>query len=217
MSIYFVSEKGNQSAPIKIGTARFVGERLRSLQTSHHAELEILAVRPGGANEERSLHSKLSADRLRGEWFRRTAAVMAEVSASVGAETISLTNGLAVEADVLEARRLVLAIVDQMLGLSIWDRLSEAAELCRDCVSLSVGRLKTFYYEEARSVSTGELATLAAVSAMISEQTAAAVDLKYMPQVAAALEEAGVPLDERQHAIMTGHLAACRQVLGVPA
>ena len=61
--------------PIKIGVARNVRRRLKTLQTGNHQELRVLAVIPCGTdgsarNLESQLHRKFSKSRIRGEWFR---------------------------------------------------------------------------------------------------------------------------------------------------
>lgn len=57
---------------VKIGwTEGEVKERLGSLQTASPFELKAIAWCSGGRRMERELHRKLSAARVRGEWFRR--------------------------------------------------------------------------------------------------------------------------------------------------
>ena len=64
---YFI---GGEHGPIKIGISCDPLARLWILQTAYPEELFIYAVMNG--DNERALHSEFSADRLRGEWFRRT-------------------------------------------------------------------------------------------------------------------------------------------------
>ena len=64
--IYFIHHDGH----IKIGISARPWERLASLQTAHHAPLEMLAIMPGGRAEEIELHRHYSAFRVNREWFR---------------------------------------------------------------------------------------------------------------------------------------------------
>jgi hypothetical protein len=66
MSIYFAADSNGS---VKIGRARDVERRLRSLETSHTEALRLLRVVDGGPATERWLHRKFAAQRIRGEWF----------------------------------------------------------------------------------------------------------------------------------------------------
>ena len=66
--VYFL-----QAGPfVKIGKASFgdVGARIEDMQTGCPYDMRILAVVPGDLKEERALHSRFSAFKVRGEWFR---------------------------------------------------------------------------------------------------------------------------------------------------
>ena len=65
MSVYFIRD-GNY---IKIGISVDPWKRLASFQTSHHNELEMLAIMPGGADVEAGLHRSFAEYSKRGEWF----------------------------------------------------------------------------------------------------------------------------------------------------
>ena len=75
---YFISPK--KGGPIKIGYATSVRNRLSNMNTSSPVELEILAVAPGGAFRERAYHFQFGNLRKRGEWFRRSPRLMAEIA-----------------------------------------------------------------------------------------------------------------------------------------
>ncbi|MFJ5294584.1 GIY-YIG nuclease family protein [Streptomyces sp. NPDC088348] len=61
---------GDASAEqVKIGFTQNVGQRLRGLQTGHHAELHVLWQGTGGAAMEAHLHARFTRRRIRGEWF----------------------------------------------------------------------------------------------------------------------------------------------------
>ena len=75
--VYFVAESGSEEGPVKIGHTRDLSRRLRGLQTSNAAELEVLCVAPSFDPEglERAIHYRLGISRMQGEWFRRTPAL----------------------------------------------------------------------------------------------------------------------------------------------
>jgi hypothetical protein len=64
---------------IKIGHAANVLRRLGKMRVDSAQELKLLGVLPGGPMKEREVHHKLRADRVRGEWFSPTPAVLAFV------------------------------------------------------------------------------------------------------------------------------------------
>lgn len=69
--VYFIRPVG-LDGPIKIGCSTYPMSRLNALMTWSPFPLEILAMAPGGHSDERRLHQRFSADRLRSEWFRTT-------------------------------------------------------------------------------------------------------------------------------------------------
>lgn len=71
--VYFIA---SVDGPIKIGTAVDPDSRLRGLQTASPARLNLLAVIDGGADIERGLHRRFAADRLSGEWFNPSSALL---------------------------------------------------------------------------------------------------------------------------------------------
>ncbi len=73
--VYFVRAADR----VKIGKANNVERRLRELQTSAPHALELLAVAQGGLAEEAAYHYRFKADRLHGEWFTFSAALVAHV------------------------------------------------------------------------------------------------------------------------------------------
>ncbi len=74
--VYFVA---GETGPIKIGVAVNPQKRLSGLQTSHPIPLAILALTPGGVDLEREYHERFAEHRLRGEWFDRAPAIIAEI------------------------------------------------------------------------------------------------------------------------------------------
>lgn len=76
--IYFIVAGTNATA-VKIGyTADDTpARRLNALQVGNHEPLSVLAFGPGSVRDEWKLHVFLNSDRIRGEWFRPTAQVLA--------------------------------------------------------------------------------------------------------------------------------------------
>lgn len=73
---YFIEAVGFDS--VKIGKSRCVLARFRGLCNVNATELRLLAVT---TCEEKVLHRLFAADRLHGEWFTKTPALMAFVEA----------------------------------------------------------------------------------------------------------------------------------------
>ncbi len=68
--VYFI--QGETGGPIKIGYSDDVAKRLKGLQTGHPDNLKVLFTYPGSQEDEKEMHLKFEAIRLRGEWFRPT-------------------------------------------------------------------------------------------------------------------------------------------------
>lgn len=64
--VYFV----RAGEAIKIGFAKDVARRVRSLQTGQAQRLELLGTIPGDRQRERDLHARFYHLRIRGEWHR---------------------------------------------------------------------------------------------------------------------------------------------------
>ena len=71
---YFI-QRGHVGS-IKIGKADDPSERLCSLQTGHDEELKLLLAVRGGEPLETYLHKLFDSDRVRGEWFRPSFALL---------------------------------------------------------------------------------------------------------------------------------------------
>jgi HTH-type transcriptional regulator/antitoxin HipB len=72
--IYFIQNTSDKA--IKIGFARDVTKRLRSLQTSHASQPIVLGTMPGGRGKEQLLHKKFERLKTVGEWFRPDAQLL---------------------------------------------------------------------------------------------------------------------------------------------
>lgn len=79
--IYFI--QAGEDGPIKIGIATNIEARLSSLQVGSPTPLHLIAHTPGTKDEEEDLHQRLTPYRIRGEWFRPHADVLAEVDAAL--------------------------------------------------------------------------------------------------------------------------------------
>lgn len=78
-AVYFM-QAGSEVGEIKIGYSNNPEGRLQLLQTGNPYPLKILATIPGaGKAEERRLHRMFETDRLMGEWFRPSAALLAYI------------------------------------------------------------------------------------------------------------------------------------------
>lgn len=74
--VYFIQTLNGE---IKIGMAIDPQARMRGLQTSHPAQLTMLACCIGGHEQERQYHARFAAHRLHGEWFRPAPEILAEI------------------------------------------------------------------------------------------------------------------------------------------
>lgn len=80
--VYFIGAE--VTGLIKIGCAVNPQARLRSLQTGSPDRLSIIATVPGDAAMERGLHSQFAADRMHGEWFRQSPALIELIESIAG-------------------------------------------------------------------------------------------------------------------------------------
>lgn len=78
-TVYFMCPEG-ADGPIKIGNSIWPVGRLRSHQAGSPVRLEIIAAAPGDCRHERALHDIFAVDRMHGEWFRASPALLALIS-----------------------------------------------------------------------------------------------------------------------------------------
>lgn len=74
--VYFI---GGEDGPVKIGFTNELPSRLRSLQNSSPVPVRLLAAVHGDRTREAEYHRKFAADRLHGEWFARSEAIIGEL------------------------------------------------------------------------------------------------------------------------------------------
>lgn len=84
MSVYFVSAR--EVDLVKIGYAYNPVARFNHLRTSSPIELTLEGAIPGGLDKERELHQRFALARVRGEWFKLTPGLQAEIDASTRPE-----------------------------------------------------------------------------------------------------------------------------------
>lgn len=84
--IYFITTQDNRY--VKIGTARDVQKRLASLQTGMPETLRLLAAHAGSYAAERTIHTRFTANRARGEWYHLTDEIIAFALAGSDLESI---------------------------------------------------------------------------------------------------------------------------------
>jgi hypothetical protein len=82
--VYFMQERGNASAPIKIGVSRDVERRRGELQRAERVILSVLASMEGTVRDEQALHERFSAHRLHGEWFAPAPELLSHIAALNG-------------------------------------------------------------------------------------------------------------------------------------
>lgn len=72
--VYFIQSGG--TGAIKIGKACSPATRLATLQVGSPSPLRLIGSIAGGIALERKLHARFSGDRLQGEWFTPSAALL---------------------------------------------------------------------------------------------------------------------------------------------
>ena len=78
MPVYFI--QAGEGGPIKIGHAANVRRRVAGLRTACPTEILARGYIAGDEQTERALHRQFNDDRVRGEWFRPSAALLAVVA-----------------------------------------------------------------------------------------------------------------------------------------
>lgn len=78
--VYFIQTAG-PDGPVKIGVATDIRTRLAALQTAHPWELKVLGYEhiddeSSRYAREQFLHQRFAADRMSGEWFRASQALL---------------------------------------------------------------------------------------------------------------------------------------------
>lgn len=76
----FQCECGRQHRWIKLGKTDDLWQRRKDLQCGNPLRIQILASVPGSYDEEHAIHLTHAIDRVRGEWFYPTPAVLATVA-----------------------------------------------------------------------------------------------------------------------------------------
>lgn len=79
MAIYIM--QAGTHGPIKIGASKNVAKRVAAQQNFHYEEIRLLATGVGCHRAEQLIHKHFAEDRIRGEWFRPSAAIIRFVEA----------------------------------------------------------------------------------------------------------------------------------------
>ena len=134
MSVYFVSAR--ELDLVKIGYAYNPVARWRHLRTSSPIELTLEGAIPGGFTEERGLHKRFALARVRGEWFKLTPQLQAEIDASTRPEKYTWASvrlwlkGL-VDADEAIERKAASTAVTAMVEERLRSELTRSARRSR--------------------------------------------------------------------------------------
>lgn len=93
----FVYVIQNDSGLCKIGRAKDVGKRIRSLSTGSSSELKLIAAWPcdDAAQHESRLHAEWNEHRVRGEWFRIPEDTVTRWQAETGAHVTATATATA--------------------------------------------------------------------------------------------------------------------------
>jgi hypothetical protein len=75
-SVYFID--GGEH--IKIGFTRSLASRLKKMGTDVPGGPKILLIQPGSFKTEKVVHRQFAADRVRGEWFRKSPTLLAFIA-----------------------------------------------------------------------------------------------------------------------------------------
>lgn len=97
---YCIGIAADHLSAVKFGVSNCPGARLLSLQTGSPVQLELIGVVDGSRHLERMVHRYLVADRIHGEWFRRSTRTKELV------ELVRAGSLLAIE-DLVRARRVL--------------------------------------------------------------------------------------------------------------
>lgn len=77
--VYFV-QAGDHAIKIGFSRTENAEKRILSLQTSNALPLRFLGSRPGTLADEKALHRQFASDRMHGEWFRPSQAILNEIA-----------------------------------------------------------------------------------------------------------------------------------------
>lgn len=145
-TVYFIS---TESGPIKIGKAKNVVGRLKTLQTSSPEKLSVMGVYFGPQGIEHSLHGKFADLRIKGEWYRREESLLSFIT----------DNSFPLETATRTSREIVLAEKNKALEIELLDKKNKM----RDEITLEVANNLYDQYVERTKESMDYWITLAQV------------------------------------------------------
>jgi hypothetical protein len=79
--VYFL--RGEDTGAIKIGFTKSLSKRISNIVTASSERVTLLGSVAGDELSEKSLHHEFANDRIRGEWFRPTDALMARIASLI--------------------------------------------------------------------------------------------------------------------------------------
>lgn len=74
--VYFIGVDSPTIGAIKVGVSSDPTSRLQTIQRHSPLKLKLLAIKPGGREEEQKVHEQFAESRLWGEWFARSPELM---------------------------------------------------------------------------------------------------------------------------------------------
>jgi hypothetical protein len=86
LAVYFIRNPASHA--IKVGRSADPARRLAQLQTASPARLELMGSIPGDEDEEKRIHAlfEFQHERLNGEWFRETDALVAHIASLLSSQ-----------------------------------------------------------------------------------------------------------------------------------
>lgn len=89
--VYFIEDR--EARAIKVGwTSRDPAKRLRVLQTGCPRPLALMGSVEGSKGDEKALHDRLRAYRLRGEWFSDCPEVRAQIGLTLACKAVAILS-----------------------------------------------------------------------------------------------------------------------------
>mgnify|MGYP003392978672 CR=1 FL=1 len=79
--VYFLADSASNK--IKIGFSSNIEKRLSSLQTGNSSRLRLVGTIPGTKKTERQWHTQWAANRVNGEWFKKTDDLSTAIKAAI--------------------------------------------------------------------------------------------------------------------------------------
>lgn len=105
--IYFVQDDSRHYIKIGFTESEDVGPRVRTLQTASPGAITLLLAIPGDRDREKELHEQFAADRVCGEWFHPSPALLLFLLRQRGVQAASEQGLAALDTAVAQRRAAV--------------------------------------------------------------------------------------------------------------